>query len=209
MEKVFLGVLEGAVDPQVISAARAALDFIYYAQLEVHTTETLERMEASWKEFHAHKQVFVFLGVRLDFNISKLHNVGHYVEHIRSRGTADGFNTEATERLHIDFAKVGYRASNHRGYISQMTKSLQRREAAHRFSEYLQWALKKDIMQEDEVVEEDDDDDDDNDGAEEELAENEVNDREVHGPGNLVAAQDCQLCLVRGDDHCCYGGAIR
>lgn len=140
MEKVFIGVLAGVRDRRVIRTARAALDFIYYAQFEEHTTETLEAMDRAWVEFHQNKVVFVHLGVREHFNINKIHNIKHYVDHIRSRGTADGFNSEATERLHIDFAKTGYRASNRRNYIKQMTVHLQRHAAVHRFRQYLQWA---------------------------------------------------------------------
>ena len=45
----------------------------------------------------------------------------HYVEAIRSHGTADGYNTEVSEKLHIDNAKEGYCASNKKDYIKQMT----------------------------------------------------------------------------------------
>ena len=45
----------------------------------------------------------------------------HYMEAIRSHGTADGYNTEASERLHTDYAKECYRASNKKDYIKQMT----------------------------------------------------------------------------------------
>ncbi|KAF7343134.1 hypothetical protein MVEN_01743900 [Mycena venus] len=51
------------------------------------------------------------------------HQLKHIVDSIRSRGTADGFNTEGTERLHIDLAKVGYNASNKKAYTRQMTLS--------------------------------------------------------------------------------------
>lgn len=47
MEKVFLGVIMGAVDVNVIRAARGAIDFIFYAQFETHTSETLEAMDAA------------------------------------------------------------------------------------------------------------------------------------------------------------------
>ena len=60
---------------------------------------------------------------------------------IRSHGTADGFNTEASERLHIDFAKHAYAASNRKDYIVQMKTWLARREAIDIFSEYLQWLI--------------------------------------------------------------------
>ncbi|KAJ7673082.1 hypothetical protein DFH06DRAFT_1319290 [Mycena polygramma] len=49
-----------------------------------------------------------------------------YVGLIRLFGSADGYNTESPERLHIDCAKNAYRASNKRDYIVQMTNWLRR-----------------------------------------------------------------------------------
>ena len=141
MEKVFLGVLAGATDPQVILAVRGVLDFIYYAHFEAHTDESLAKLDAAWLLFHENKEVFEDLEIREHFNISKLHNVKHYVDSIRSHGTADGYNTEGSERLHIDLAKMGYLASNRKEYIKQMTIWLRRQEAVHRFAIYLQWAV--------------------------------------------------------------------
>ena len=68
----------------------------------------------------------------------------HYAEAIRSHGTADGYNSEASERLHIDYAKEGYRASNKKDYIKQMTVWLGRQEAVTRFQAYLVYAAKQD-----------------------------------------------------------------
>ena len=61
----------------------------------------------------------------------------HYISSIISHGSADGYSTESPEQLHIDFAKLAYRASNKKGYIKQMTKWLTRQEACHRFAAYL------------------------------------------------------------------------
>ncbi|KAG6862763.1 hypothetical protein C0991_010306, partial [Blastosporella zonata] len=141
MEKVFLGVLANATDPAVIQCVRGILDFIYYAQFEVQTDETLAQLDAAWVAFHENKKVFEELGVREHFNISKIHNIKHYLDSIRALGPATGFNTKATERLHIDLAKVGYRASNKKGYTKQMTTWLRRREAVTRFRLYLQWVM--------------------------------------------------------------------
>jgi hypothetical protein len=141
MEKVFLGVLASATDPAVIRAVQAILDFIYYAHFETHTDKSLCCLDEAWATFHKNKKVFQDLLIRNHFNISKLHNIKHYVDSIRSRGTADGFNTEGTERLHIDLAKLGYRASNKKAYIKQMTIWLTRQEAVQRFCAYLQWAI--------------------------------------------------------------------
>ncbi|KAF8507438.1 hypothetical protein JB92DRAFT_698729 [Gautieria morchelliformis] len=61
----------------------------------------------------------------------------HYIESIISLGTADGFNTELPERLHIDFSKAGYRASSRKNFIIQMTRWLTRQEKIHSFGSFL------------------------------------------------------------------------
>lgn len=50
-----------------------------------------------------------------------------------------GSTTELPERLHIDYAKTAYRASNRRQFFSQMTTWLRRQEAIHRFNKFLDW----------------------------------------------------------------------
>ncbi|KAG2367231.1 hypothetical protein BDR07DRAFT_1448984 [Suillus spraguei] len=95
MQHVFLGVLAGAVQPTVFRAAHA---------------------------FHAHKHMFKDLGMCDNFNIPKLHSMTHYIESIKSRGSANSFNTEFPEHLHINFAKNAYRVTNRRDYVVQMTK---------------------------------------------------------------------------------------
>ncbi|KAJ3875340.1 hypothetical protein F5051DRAFT_442491 [Lentinula edodes] len=72
----------------------------------------------------------------------------------------DGFNSETTERLHIDLAKSGYRASNERRYIVQMTQWLQRQEAVQRFASYLQWAIPGYIAELHGVADDEDEDED-------------------------------------------------
>ncbi|KAJ7444666.1 hypothetical protein FB451DRAFT_1056190 [Mycena latifolia] len=141
MEKVFLGVLANATDPRVQLAVRGVLDFIHYAHFETHCDESLAQQDAAWAAFHANKDIFIQLGIRKHFNINKIHKLKHYVDSIRSRGTADGFNTESSERLHIDLAKAGYNASNKRAYTRQMTVWLRRQESIHIFGAYLQWAV--------------------------------------------------------------------
>ncbi|KAJ7715290.1 hypothetical protein B0H14DRAFT_3118920 [Mycena olivaceomarginata] len=131
MQRVFLGVLAGAVSAKVLTVGDA--------QLQSHTARTLDAMQAALDTFHAHKQVFVDLKIRKHFNIPKFHSLQHYVDGIRRLGSADGYNTESPERLHIDFAKKAYRASNHRDYTEQMALWLQRQEAIALRSAYLRW----------------------------------------------------------------------
>ena len=126
---------------RLICAVRGCLDFIYYAHFESHTMDSLVKLYEAWVLFHTNKHYFVDMEVRQHFNIPKIHSMQHYVMAIISRGSADGFNTESPECLHIDFAKNTYRATNRKNYIKQMTKWLTHQEACHRFANYLQWTV--------------------------------------------------------------------
>jgi len=78
-------------------------------------------MQEALDTFHANKGIFIDEGIREHFNIGKIHSMLHYIESIMALGSLDGFNSEQPERLHIDYAKCGYRASNKRDYTIQMT----------------------------------------------------------------------------------------
>lgn len=118
----------GQVPSHVIRAVRALLDFLYIAQLPSHTTDTLRSLDDALAMFHENKSVFADLGVRNHFNIPKLHSLIHYQSSIALFGTIDNYNTEQSERLHIDFAKDAYRATNRKDEYPQMTLWLERRE---------------------------------------------------------------------------------
>ena len=132
--RVLLGLIIGLPLPggqassHVVRAVRALLDFLYLSQLPSHTTDTLRRLQDSLALFHDNKAVFVDLGTRRHFNFPKLHSLLHYVSSIMLFGTTDNYNTEQTERLHIDFAKDAYRATNRKDEYKQMTVWLERRE---------------------------------------------------------------------------------
>ncbi|KAG0692303.1 hypothetical protein DFH29DRAFT_985826 [Suillus ampliporus] len=135
--------LAGAVPSRVLVVARSILDFSYYAQLQIHTAESLEALQAALAGFHANKDVLKELAIRDHFNIPKLHQLTHYARSISLFGAADGFNTELPERLHIDFAKEAYRASNKRDYEQQMVLWLQHQEAVFSRGRYLDWLLQE------------------------------------------------------------------
>jgi hypothetical protein len=124
---------------RLIGAIRAILDVFYLAQYPIHTSETLTSLEDALNRFHAHKDIFVELGVREAFNITKLHALRHYAEAIILFGTTDNYNTQATERLHIDFAKDAYRATNRKDEYPQMTLWLERRDKIHCHTNYVSW----------------------------------------------------------------------
>ena len=91
------------------------------------------------KSFHDHKDIVIELGVCDNFNIPKLHSILHYVDSIRSLGSADSYNLESPERLHIEFVKEAYHASNKQDYVEQMAIWLQRQEASWLRESYLIW----------------------------------------------------------------------
>ncbi|KAF8881119.1 hypothetical protein BD779DRAFT_1675607 [Infundibulicybe gibba] len=142
MERVFVGLLAGSVVEDAIHAARAVVDFIFYSSLQSHTTKSLAALKQALDDFHKYKDIFIKLEARVPphFNIPKIHSMEHYLALILQFGRADGFNTESPERLHIDYAKNAYRASNKKDYTIQMTRWLQRQEAVDRFTWYLEWA---------------------------------------------------------------------
>ena len=131
----------GLSNARLVRATRALMDFVYIAQYPVHTGETLELLEDALSRFHENKSIFLDLGIRHHFNIPKFHFATHYVELIKLYGTTDNFNTETTERLHIDFAKVAYAATNHKDEFLQMTTWLGRKEKIYRHERLVKWRL--------------------------------------------------------------------
>ncbi|KAJ3920759.1 hypothetical protein F5877DRAFT_37399 [Lentinula edodes] len=125
----------------LLAATRALLDFLYLSRYPIHTMESLSQLDEALASFHAHREVFVELGVRKDFNIPKLHFLCHYSRAITYYGTTDNYNTETTERLHIDLAKNAYRASNRKDEYVQMTRWLERREKIMYHTNYISWRL--------------------------------------------------------------------
>ncbi|TCD59805.1 hypothetical protein EIP91_011412 [Steccherinum ochraceum] len=145
MQKIFVALLAGAVDARVLAVAQAVVDFIYYAQFQVHTKASLLALRRAFETFHENKNIFVETGVRQHFNIPKLHSMMHYLDSIEELGTADGYNTELPERLHIDFAKVAYRAGNRKDYIANMARWLQRQEAVELRAQFIKWLKNQEL----------------------------------------------------------------
>ncbi|KAH7905034.1 hypothetical protein BJ138DRAFT_1233443 [Hygrophoropsis aurantiaca] len=127
----------------LVCAMRALLDFLYLAQYPVHSDTSLAFLETSLRTFHENKHIFVTLGIRNGFKIPKLHFLEHYKRCITLLGTTDNYNTEATERLHIDFAKDAYTATNHKEEFWQMTKWLERREKVLYHANYVTWRIQQ------------------------------------------------------------------
>jgi len=65
--------------------------------------------------------------------------LSHYASSIRLFGSTDNYNTEQSERLHIDLTKDAYRSTNRKDEYSQMTKWLERREKIQQQSAFIDW----------------------------------------------------------------------
>ena len=72
MQRIFVGLIAGAVQPAVLRTVIAVIDFIFYAQFQVHT-KTLLALETALKTFHENKDIFIRLGIHEHFNIPKIH----------------------------------------------------------------------------------------------------------------------------------------
>ena len=145
--KIILGIIVGLPLPnrlssaRLLSATRSLLDFLYLAQLPSHNDETLDRMTVALDNFHANKSIFVDLNIRSNFNFPKLHSLLHYAASIKLFGTTDNYNTEYSERLHIDLTKDAYAATNRKDELAQMTLWLERNEKITRFDKFVLWRL--------------------------------------------------------------------
>ena len=137
MAKILLGCLVGSIPSQGIAAITALLDFIYIAQYSAHDSATLGYLQDALDRFHKNRTYFISTLVRQDFNIPKFHSLLHYIESIELFGATDNYNTEMFERLHIDFAKHGWRASNQRDEFPQMIRWLSRQEKIASFEAHL------------------------------------------------------------------------
>ena len=133
-------------DPsRIIKSTRALLDFLFIAQYGSHTTASIEDLRACLAAFHDAKAVFMDLKIRKTFKLPKLHSLSHYASSIQLFGTTDNYNTEQSERLHIDLAKEAYRATNRKDEYPQMTAWLERRERIERHAIFIN--MKQDIQQ--------------------------------------------------------------
>ena len=103
---------DGHSNAQLVCTVHAVLDFIYLARYLIHTSKMLAQMNDALHMFHLNHDIFISLCICGHFKIPKLHNAGHYYKFILLYGSADNFNTEFTEWLHIDLAKNAYASTN-------------------------------------------------------------------------------------------------
>ncbi|KAG8794672.1 hypothetical protein FRC12_022567 [Ceratobasidium sp. 428] len=171
LAQVFMSIAAGCSEEDAVRAARYLLNFLYRAHLPLMSDEDLQDLENDLAGFHALKAIFLETGC-LDSEegptkdgfdgIPKIHMLCHYAHVVRELGATSNFNTEATERLHIEYVKSAWRATNHRDEIPQMAEYLRRREA---------WVLLRSYLSETGHLASDNKDVDSNDCADEIVGE--------------------------------------
>ncbi|KAG8775121.1 hypothetical protein FRC12_001662 [Ceratobasidium sp. 428] len=133
--RTYLTIVAGE-DPKLVKAARSISDFMARAHKHEVTDSDLAAMKEDILDFNRAKKVFVdpthkeLLPDEERFNaIPKIHGLTHYPYLISELGAPEGFSTEITERLHIDFVKKPWSTTNHVNATQQMIAYLQTQEA--------------------------------------------------------------------------------
>ncbi|KAG8783296.1 hypothetical protein FRC12_019863 [Ceratobasidium sp. 428] len=141
----YMSIVAGENRPMLVKATKSITDFMFRAHQPELSEADLKAMDQDLCEFERAKNVFV--GTRKYLvqdeqswkRIAKLHMLTHYSCLIRQLGAPQGFNTEITERLHIECVKKPWSTTNHINATQQMVAYLQNREA---------WALLRAYMPE-------------------------------------------------------------
>ncbi|KAG8690900.1 hypothetical protein FRC11_008260 [Ceratobasidium sp. 423] len=136
----FLPTVVCGLMPEKTHLVRSLVDFMYRSHVASLTESDLAEMDNDLRIFHEQKDLLVGPVYESDehFNkIAKLHMLRHWTHSIRELGTPDGYNTEGPEHLHIEYAKVPWRASNKVKPLPQMIKFIQRQEAIRIHRAYL------------------------------------------------------------------------
>jgi hypothetical protein len=87
--------------------------------------------------FDAHKDEFRNIA-GCSLNLPKMHAIQHYLDNIREYGVPSNYDTELTEHLHIQFAKIPYKMTNRRDMEPQMLRAIHRQSAIQAKYQYLE-----------------------------------------------------------------------
>ncbi len=136
LEASFIAVIADheKITPGAMKAFRALLDFIYVAQFEIHTTETLHQLRGLLAIFHDNKHHLTASGIRNgprqkgEFHIPKLELMNHVADFTQLLGSVLQYSTEHTERCHSTMAKQPYRFTNKKDHQIQVCLILDRRK---------------------------------------------------------------------------------
>ncbi len=120
LQRSFMAVIAGhpKISENILRAFRSLLDYIYIAQYDSQSTETLKLLRKHLRQFHRNKVYLSRAGIcdgsrmKGKYKIPKLellHNPPRQIPYI---GSAPQFSADYMERLHIDNAKIPYKQTN-------------------------------------------------------------------------------------------------
>ncbi|KAG8726211.1 hypothetical protein FRC11_000587, partial [Ceratobasidium sp. 423] len=125
---------------------QALLKTMYWAQLPCNTNQTLQLLCNSYTRLHDHKDVWIKnkscwgkKDIIPHFNIPKFHMIGHLVEQILAKGTANNFSMEVIKHMHMDTLKDTFPATNRKGWEKQMIYWPTHQEKILRFLLFQTW----------------------------------------------------------------------
>lgn len=144
IQRTIVAMIAGRVPGRFLCAIRALIDFIYQAQSPVYTDSSIEEMEASLREFHAHKDVIIEVGARkkkangkADFCIPKLELFQSFGRAVRNSGALIFHTADVSERLLKTHCKETFeRTSKNKDFGEQIARILNRGEAVRQFDLY-------------------------------------------------------------------------
>jgi hypothetical protein len=149
LQRSLVAVVAGSpsIDATVMQNLRAFHDFLYLVQYRSHSPSTLAYLNEALDAFHATKAIYIEKGVRRGtsgtmhhFRIPKLAGLHAYSLHIPQMGSSPQYSTEITEACHQPMAKDPYHSTNHKDYVRQMARFLDRKDKICFRRELLAWS---------------------------------------------------------------------
>ncbi|KAF8141813.1 hypothetical protein EV363DRAFT_1392225 [Boletus edulis] len=129
VQRYLVVVIAGTMNPNVVVAIRALLEFRYMFQAPALTTACCDKVEAALQEFHRHKNAIIESGLR------RVPTTGAVLEHWRIpklelfQSVAPSIKeVDTTEHTHIEVVKDPTSMTNNQNYDSQICHCLNRDE---------------------------------------------------------------------------------
>ncbi|KAF8951457.1 hypothetical protein BDZ97DRAFT_1910010 [Flammula alnicola] len=125
--KIYLPAIKGLVEPDIVKALSAFLDFCYLVRRADFNEDTLNAVDQALGRYHHYREIFRTTGVRPDgFSLPRQHSLIHYRRNIEDFGAPNGLCSSITESRHITAVKRPWRRSSRYKALGQMLMTNQR-----------------------------------------------------------------------------------
>ncbi|KAK0438899.1 hypothetical protein EV421DRAFT_1968969 [Armillaria borealis] len=99
--KVYLPAIAEYLPEEMMQCLALFMDFCYLVRRTDFDEETLNQLETTIAQFHAHRQVFITTGVHDSISLPRQHSLVHYCLHIINFGAPNGLCSSIMESRHI------------------------------------------------------------------------------------------------------------